>query len=58
MLKLDVRSMQMVENSSKIRLVIDNTNIIKKQSFKQPIVVTRDEMKHLRQGFTKWLNER
>ena len=57
MLELDVRSMQMVEKSSKIRLVIDNTNVIKKQPFKQPVVVTRDELKHLRQGFTKWLNE-
>ncbi len=41
-----------------VKLVVDNTNVIKKQPFRQRIVVTRDEMKELRNGFDKWMEKR
>lgn len=41
-----------------VKLVVDNTNVIKKQPFRQRIVVTHDEMKELRNGFDKWMEKR
>ena len=41
-----------------LKLVVDNTNIIKDQPFRKPVVVTRDEMKKLRDGFDKWMERR
>ena len=40
---------------NELRLVIDNTNIITDQLFSQPMFVTRDEMKKLREGFDEWM---
>lgn len=40
---------------SHLKLVVDNTNIVPKQPFSEPVVTTRDEMVELRSGFDQWM---
>lgn len=40
-----------------LRLVVDNTNVVPKQPFEQPIITTRDDMEELRSMFDEWLNK-
>jgi hypothetical protein len=40
-----------------LKLVVDNTPVVRKQPFKQPVIVTKGEMTKLRSGFEEWLKQ-
>ena len=41
-------------DASHLKLVVDNCLVVEKQPFKQPVIVTRDQMSELREGFEEW----
>lgn len=39
----------------RLKLVVDNTPVVEKQPFKQPVNVTRDDVNDLRADFDEWM---
>ena len=44
-------------NKPSLRLVVDNTLVVKDQPFDTKVTVTVDEMKELRLGFVEWFHK-
>lgn len=40
-----------------LRLVVDNSLVVKDQPFNTKVIVTNDEMKDLRSGFAEWFHK-